>query len=642
MKIAILGGGMGALSAAWKLSDPDLDEPHEITIYQRDGLLGGKGASTRSSAPAEGERIQEHGIHIIMGFYDNALGLLRDVYAELDASGYNDILPWQDALTPWDHITLSREIGAVPDYQQIAFPENDLSPGNAEGSSTIATMVSNAFGWMLLLLGKLGISLGLPFVAKLKHVVHLGMKALLFLMGLGLPVSGLLGGVRWWIDFTLEKVWTVVEPAIDTMPKVAWLWMGLWLVGTNLRGMIEDGLISPDPDWSTIDDQDYSDWLKAHDPVGGTLPAELAWDSPAIRAIYDLAFSNGQKLSAGTVLFNLARITLDYKGHLAYKMNAGMGEVVFAPLYRALDARPNVEFKFFHEVDQITHVADPITGEMRIAKIVLSQRTSQNGPFDPLQSSTVELPNGSGHTIDTWRDTPPLLGNETPLPLVRGMHFDAVVLGISVAALPSICSDLATADPAFGAMFGIRTVKTQAVQLWFDATLEELGWLDGSVALSTFSRPFNTWVDMTHTGRSEGWSTPVGSVAYFVNEFTGPDDVPNPDDFVWDDLKNAALTQFPRLWPNFDLSMLRAPAGKVGIERLQCQYWRGNTDLSDRYVIAKAGTNKLRLAADGTQFLNLALAGDWVETELNTGCLEAATLGGFSAAQAIIDGRVTS
>src|SRR6476659_5863515 len=80
-KIAILGGGMAGLTTAWRLSEDGWRDRFEsITVYQRGWRLGGKGASSRG----ENGRIEEHGLHIWLGSYENAFGLLRECYAELD------------------------------------------------------------------------------------------------------------------------------------------------------------------------------------------------------------------------------------------------------------------------------------------------------------------------------------------------------------------------------------------------------------------------------------------------------------------------------------------------------------------------------------------------------------------------------
>src|SRR5262249_50206609 len=81
-KIAVLGGGMAALTAVFALTSlPDHRERYEITVYQMGWRLGGKGASGRNAAHAE--RIEEHGLHVLLGFYDNAFSVLRRCYEEL-------------------------------------------------------------------------------------------------------------------------------------------------------------------------------------------------------------------------------------------------------------------------------------------------------------------------------------------------------------------------------------------------------------------------------------------------------------------------------------------------------------------------------------------------------------------------------
>ena len=44
--------------------------------------------------------------------------------------------------------------------------------------------------------------------------------------------------------------------------------------------------------------------------------------------------------------------------------------------------------------------------------------------------------------------------------------------------------------------------------------------------------------------------------------------------------------------------------------------------------------------ADGSGYDNLVLAGDWTDNGLNAGCIEAATLGGLQAANAIKEARL--
>src|SRR3954465_10256271 len=80
-KVAILGGGMGALATAYQLSSqPGWQDRFDITVYQLGWRLGGKCASSRGG----NMRIEEHGIHGFVGSYFNALPMMNDVYAELN------------------------------------------------------------------------------------------------------------------------------------------------------------------------------------------------------------------------------------------------------------------------------------------------------------------------------------------------------------------------------------------------------------------------------------------------------------------------------------------------------------------------------------------------------------------------------
>ena len=65
-----------------------------MTVYQLGWRLGGKGASGRGPA----DRIEEHGLHLWMGFYENAFRLMRECYAELGRDRSKcSIADWTDA-----------------------------------------------------------------------------------------------------------------------------------------------------------------------------------------------------------------------------------------------------------------------------------------------------------------------------------------------------------------------------------------------------------------------------------------------------------------------------------------------------------------------------------------------------------------
>ena len=72
-RIAIVGGGCAAMAAAWDLTSRKKAGSCDVTIFQMGGRLGGKAASSRN-APGFGDRIEEHGLHLWLGYYETRSG----------------------------------------------------------------------------------------------------------------------------------------------------------------------------------------------------------------------------------------------------------------------------------------------------------------------------------------------------------------------------------------------------------------------------------------------------------------------------------------------------------------------------------------------------------------------------------------
>ena len=99
--------------------------------------------------------------------------------------------------------------------------------------------------------------------------------------------------------------------------------------------MAADGLLSG-TGYERIDHLDYRDWLTRHGAARETI------DSPIVRGMYDLTFAyqGGDRatprFAAGLGLQLAFRMLFDFKGSIFWRMQAGMGEIIFAPLYEAL------------------------------------------------------------------------------------------------------------------------------------------------------------------------------------------------------------------------------------------------------------------------------------------------------------------
>jgi uncharacterized protein with NAD-binding domain and iron-sulfur cluster len=226
------------------------------------------------------------------------------------------------------------------------------------------------------------------------------------------------------------------------------LWRGvLELVAGSLAGVVRDDVL-----WrgfGALDEEDLREWLGRH----GT-SAETLVKSPVLRGLYDLTFAyrDGDKrrpsLAAGKGLQSLLMM-INYQGSFMWRMRAGMGDAVFAPLYLALRQR-GVKFNFFSEVTELrlspgrpvidaidlTHQATIAAGADRYEPI------EQIGdwwcwPAEPHGSQLADLQPKA----------------ET---LTRGADFDDVVLAIPVGALRGICGELASANPRFESMLARR------------------------------------------------------------------------------------------------------------------------------------------------------------------------------------------
>src|SRR6185437_12146985 len=127
-KVAILGGGISALTAAFELTEHDPDNSYDITVYTQGWRLGGKAAVGRDLSRYD--RAYEHGLHIWAGFYDNAFDVVKRLYARLG----KDEDAWKSCFTPLNHFTVMESLDDDWKPWLIEFPPNALEPGLGPGS----------------------------------------------------------------------------------------------------------------------------------------------------------------------------------------------------------------------------------------------------------------------------------------------------------------------------------------------------------------------------------------------------------------------------------------------------------------------------------------------------------------------------
>lgn len=610
VRVAILGGGMAGVAAAWTLAHATGDVQYEITVYDANFRLGGKCASSHD-VPL-GSRVEEHGIHILLGFYSQVLRILRDCYAEIPASlGFK---PFDQALEPGDQLQLPDKINGTWTFWTIDFPPNTEKPGDTDPShrdfaGALLRAAEAVALWVEAFEAAAPGTAG--YAARLKIAAPSPGKSL------AETALGLAGFVA-----VLEELLARPPTEAGLAVTARHLWMGIWFGATNLIGIVKQRLFTAqDFQSASLNAQDYKAWLQS---VGGSFPSpELTWNSPIVNAVYDLVFSRAVGFAAGAALYDVLLMLLMYDGHVFYRM-AGTGDVIFGPLYFALRAR-GVHFRFEHTVTDVKLGPPGPDGRPRVVEIDVTG--------DGTERTVEEIFVKVG---PQWCWPATSLVNRPVRPFTLGPDdFDYVVSAIPLGALPSSAPSLMGLPVIAAASKGIVTIPTQSIQLWFDQPLAQLGWTSGRMMLGSFDRPFNSCADMAQVLPYE--SLPgERAVLYMSDVYEGQTaDQAAADAQVRTQAIGWVQASLPTLLPGFSWPHLLDPENGLGSNRFDAQYWRANITGTEQYVASAPGTVALRPSADGAGVENLLLASDWVITEENQGCVEGAARSGVTAAMAI-------
>ena len=127
-RIAILGGGVAGLATAFALTERAQRKRFDVTVYQMGFRLGGKCASSRRTDAHE--RIEEHGLHVLLGCYEAAFGMLRAAYTELDRPAGAPLATWTEAFAPHSFFTMAESIDGRWTDWRVRFPTNKRVPGD--------------------------------------------------------------------------------------------------------------------------------------------------------------------------------------------------------------------------------------------------------------------------------------------------------------------------------------------------------------------------------------------------------------------------------------------------------------------------------------------------------------------------------
>ncbi|HEY4609085.1 MAG TPA: NAD(P)-binding protein, partial [Ilumatobacteraceae bacterium] len=130
-RVAVLGGGAGAIAAAFELTaTAELRARHSVTVYTPGWRLGGKCASGRNAK--QHWRIEEHGLHVFFGFYDNAFDLVQRAYTELGRDPDAPLATWQEAFTGCNDVVFFDQYEGRWNKQVLHFPTNKRVPGDGD------------------------------------------------------------------------------------------------------------------------------------------------------------------------------------------------------------------------------------------------------------------------------------------------------------------------------------------------------------------------------------------------------------------------------------------------------------------------------------------------------------------------------
>jgi len=634
-KIAILGGGIAGLTTAYELTqDPHWKEKYDITIYQSGWLLGGKCASTRRMD--KNARIEECGIHTWFGFYHHAFSMLKQCYQDIKRPKEHPLANCQQAFFEEHCFTVMELEGNDYVPWNIYCPARHTTWQEKPTASSRFLHPHQSITHYLVHFFKLAWTCIFATAKEhpnLNKIWAYGWGILAFFIA-ALGVLAYKCGTRW---PTLQRL--ILEP-IKALRLVCRSFILIDFISTFLMGLYAENLLDVKNNQIKIkhsaflDDIDFRDWLKKH---GASL---LCIHSSLLSCIY---IGANYQQGAGIGIMSTFRFLCDYQGAFSYVMQAGMGEVVIAPLYLALKKR-GVHFLFFHHVTNLELSQDKRSIELVTGQI---QACPKQGEYNPLilvkeiecwphQPLFDQLCHGESLknlTEDALTSSTTSWPHAQPFALRQGQDFDMLVLAIPIAAQKTIAQSLIKASSKYQQMIEhIQTIQSTAVQLWFNQSPKELGYKLPGTAIAAFKKPLHLWSQMSHLINKElhDSSRSVFYAAYCLG------DVHTPSlNTIECEQARKTLQQQTHQFIEKDMKFFLSHPPQTNSKSLKDAYYRINADPSLRYTCPIINTQKYRLKTDASTFNHLYLAGDWIDTGFNTGSIESAVLSGIQAAAAI-------
>jgi len=284
-RVAILGAGMASLATAYQLTaTPELCQQYDVTIYQLGWRVGGKGASGRDESLAS--RIEEHGLHVWFGFYDNSFRMMRDCYTELARRSGTPLATLEEAFKPCDDFIL------YENYQQrwigrpFHAPRNDQRAGDDNALPPFWQMAENALRWILSLWIERSPHLATvrPRTLSLFGVVNRLTKFHASMANSSPPkASDHATLIQLLTEFRDVLRPGVIQANLDD-DELRFLFTTIDLMAAVVRGVVADDVIGIG--LNAINHLDFREWLRQH----GAHPITLD-NNVFVRMVYSAAFA---------------------------------------------------------------------------------------------------------------------------------------------------------------------------------------------------------------------------------------------------------------------------------------------------------------------------------------------------------------
>lgn len=566
-KIAILGGGMGGLAAAFEMTrDPNWRDRFEsITVYQLGWRLGGKCASSRDFRFG---RIEEHGIHGFLGSYYNALPMMMECFDEL-AEARRRVTPedrpelskhpqkdwpkletFEDAFAGQDYGMLWELVGREVRAWPQAFPNNKRKHSYREPETRDIFEISMAgVARAVIVMAILALPFGKSLKTRIDRTIDRWAAGLGKRLARKVPRPGIARLHRFWNGVKpfvhgVSQLTTPLRRQFILLDHLATLVFGAFADETHIRG------------FDHLDEENFNDFLRRHGAHADTMASPLNLNFINMTYQYpDGDTSKTASMAAGCYL-RWSLWATSFVGSFIWRFGAGSGEVLIAPLYDVLKAR-GVKFEFFQKVTNLGLSKD----KTRVESIAIEVQATPIVPdYDPLvtwkgvpcwpdrpryeqlaEGDALKKPvkaetelAGYGYDLESywsmWKPT------AKPRTLAHGKDFDRVVLAISIGAFEHICPELTAADRRWKAMVEkIRPLSTMAMQVWLTKSAAELGWdvprLKGDAIFSTtWINPQNGHAELAELIRWEDWNpeSPPRGLWYFCGLLRDDYNVPKP------------------------------------------------------------------------------------------------------------------